>query len=101
MKNYATGEMPPEELKAIADNIILTQKRFFTSEEAAKYLGISKSYLYKLTYRKQIPHYKPIGKMCYFEREELEKWLQRNRIATDEELNQRAQSYCMKKGGTA
>lgn len=93
--------MSREDLQDIADNIIFTQKRFFTSEEAAKYLGISRSYLYKLTHSKQIPHYKPIGKMCYFEREELEKWLQRNRIATDEELNQRAQSYCMEKGGTA
>lgn len=78
-----------EDLKKVADlitaNIISTQKEVLTSDEAARYMGISKSYLYKLTMRQQIPHYKPMGKMCYFNREELESWLQSNRIATNEE----------------
>ena len=92
-----------EELKKVADlitaNIINTQKEVLTSDEAAKYMGISKSYLYKLTMRQQIPHYKPMGKMCYFNRLELEQWLQGNRISTDAELSQQAQTYCMRKGG--
>ena len=92
-----------EELKKVADlitaNIINTQKEVLTSDEAAMYMGISKSYLYKLTMRQQIPHYKPMGKMCYFNRLELEQWLQGNRISTDAELSQQAQTYCMKKGG--
>lgn len=92
-----------EDLKKVADlitaNIIGTQKEVLTSDEAARYLGISKSYLYKLTMRQQIPHYKPMGKMCYFNREELERWLQSNRIATGDEISQQAQTYCMKKGG--
>ena len=37
--------------------------------------------------------------MCYFNRLELEQWLQGNRIATSEEINQKAQAYCMQKGG--
>ncbi len=93
-----------EDLKKVADlitaNIINTTKEVLTSDEAARYMGVSKSYLYKLTMRGQIPHYKPMGKMCYFNRLELEKWLQGNRIATDEEISQQAQAYCMKKGGT-
>lgn len=91
-----------EELKQIADqvsaNIIHCTKEVLTSEEAARYLGISKSYLYKLTMQQKIPHYKPLGKMCYFNRHELEAWLQTNRVATDEEINRDAQAYCMKKG---
>lgn len=91
-----------EELKQIADqvsaNIIHCTKEVLTSEEAARYLGISKSYLYKLTMQQKIPHYKPLGKMCYFNRVELEQWLQSNRIATEDEISQKAQSYCMKKG---
>lgn len=59
-------------------------------------MGISKSYLYKLTMRQQIPHYKPMGKMCYFNRAELEQWLQGNRVATSSEISQRAQAYCAK-----
>lgn len=83
-----------EGLKQVADlitaNIISTQKEVLTSDEAARYMGVSKSYLYKLTMTKQIPHYKPLGKMCYFNRLELEQWLQSNRIATDEELEVKA-----------
>ena len=47
----------------------------------------------------EIPHYKPKGKMCYFNREELEEWLQSNRCATDAEISNRANKYCMEKGG--
>ena len=92
-----------EELKQVADlitaNIINTQKEVLTSDEAARYLGISKSYLYKLTMKQQIPYYKPMGKMCYFNRLELEEWLQGNRVATIDEIDQQAQTYCMRKGG--
>ena len=80
-----------EELKQVADlitaNTIFCSKEVLTSDEAAKYLGISKSYLYKLTMGQKIPHYKPMGKMCYFNRLELEQWLQNNRIATEAELS--------------
>lgn len=92
-----------ETMKQVADlitaNIISTQKEVLTSNEAARYLGISKSYLYKLTMNREIPHYKPMGKMCYFNRVELESWLQSNRVATADEISQQAQTYCMKKGG--
>lgn len=90
-------------MMALADrvsaNIIHTQKEVLTSDEAARYMGVSRSYLYKLTMTKQIPHYKPLGKMCYFNRLELEQWLQSNRHSTDAELSQQAQSFCMGKGG--
>lgn len=91
-----------EEMKQVADlitaNIINCTKEVLTSEEAAAYMGISKSYLYKLTMRREIPHYKPTGKIVYFNRLELEEWLQRNKVRTDEELNQQAAAYIARKG---
>lgn len=94
-----------EELKGLADlitaNIIHCTKEVLTSTEAAKYLGISKSNLYKLTMQKIIPYYKPMGKICYFNRQELETWLQRNRVSTADEINDKAAVYCRKKGGLA
>lgn len=78
----------------ITANIISTTKEVLTIPEAARYMGVSKSYLYKLTMRQQIPHSKPLGKMCYFNRQELEKWLQSNRIATADEISEQAQLYC-------
>ena len=80
---------------------LITAKAVLTSDEAARYLGISKSYLYKLTMGRKIPHSKPLGKMVYFDRLELEAWLRSNRVATSDELSERAKSYCARnrKGG--
>ena len=83
----------------ITANTIFCTKEVLTSDEAARYLGISKSYLYKLTMERKIPHFKPMGKMCYFNRQELEQWLQTNRVATTDDIEQQAQDYCLKKGG--
>lgn len=44
-------------------------------KEACTYLGFAPSYLYKLTYRKVIPHYKPTGKMLFFSKCELDEWI--------------------------
>ena len=84
---------------AISAKVAVNTKEVLTTDEAASYMGVSKSYLYKLTMEKRIPHYKPMGKMCFFNRKEMEMWLQANRVATDEELSQDAQAYCIKKGG--
>ena len=76
----------------ITANIIGTQKEVLTSDEAARYLGVSKSCLYKLTMSRTIPHFKsPTGKMCYFNRKEIEAWMQSQRVSTDDELEQQAQ----------
>ena len=97
------NDMENEKLKElagqVADNVVFTTKEVLTSQEAARYMGISLSHLYKLTMRQQIPHYKPMGKMCYFNRHELEEWLQTNRVNTAAEAARQAQSYCMRKGG--
>ena len=82
----------------LADRVIFTTKEVLTSDEAARYMGISKSYLYKLTMNRVIPHFKPMGKVCYFNRKELEGFLQGNRVATAVEISSQAQAYCMKGG---
>ncbi len=90
-----------KDLKEVADLIMANSafcKEVLTSDETAKYMGISKSYLYKLTMNRVIPHYKPMGKVCYFNRAEIEAWLQRNRIATARELDGRAIAYCRRGG---
>lgn len=49
------------------------------------YIGVSDSMLYKLTANKEIPHYKPRGKMIYFAKEELDEWLLQNHEPTADE----------------
>ena len=43
-------------------------------EAAARFLGLKKSYLYKLTSTRQIPFYKYGGKLIVFDRAALESW---------------------------
>ena len=94
--------MTNEEITAIADrvsaNISGNTKEVLTSEEAARFMGISISQLYKLTMRKEVPHFKPAGKCVYFNRTELEQWLQNNRVATVDEARGQADAFC-KRGG--
>jgi len=99
LADIITANVTANVSKKVTANVVNCTKEVLTSAEAAEYMGVSKSYLYKLTMRQQIPHYKPTGKMCYFNRLELEKWLQRHRNATDEELDQQAVAYCNGKGG--
>jgi len=85
-------------VKELAERVALTQKAVLTSEEVARYLGISLSRLYKLTSAKEIPHYKPNGKINYFERAEIEAWALRNRIATNAEINEKAMALSTRRG---
>ena len=69
------------------------EKNILTFSEAAEYTGMSKSYLYKLTSTGKIAHYKPSGKLIYFNREELEAWIFSNRITPMSEIDQQATDY--------
>lgn len=72
---------------------LTTQKSILTFKEAALFISLSESYLYKLTSKAGIPCYKPHGKHLYFKREELEQWLLSNRKATTEEIDALATNY--------
>ena len=84
------------EKHVLDQNLILKQVLNFA--EAAKYLELSHSHLYKLTSAGNIPFYKPNGKKLYFNRVELDEWLLRNRNNTQDEIEQQAADYLIKKG---
>lgn len=70
------------EIKALT---LLAAKEMLTMDDAVLYTGLGKSHLYVLTCKKKIPFYKPNGKNIYFKKSELNDWLQRNRVASEEE----------------
>ncbi|MBS5979696.1 helix-turn-helix domain-containing protein [Dysgonomonas sp. Marseille-Q5470] len=72
---------------------LFIHKSVFSFEEASIFLHLSKSYLYKLTSAGLIPHYKPQGKMLYFEKSELEEWLRQNPIKSKQEIEDLAATY--------
>lgn len=71
----------------------LSSKETLTLEEAAIYTGRSRSNLHKLTSRGVIPHSKPSGKMIYFNRHLLDKWMLQNPIKTATEIEEKAATY--------
>ncbi len=76
----------------------MLQKEVLTFNEAAIYLEVSHSHLYKMTSTGVIPSYKPNGKKLYFNRKELDSWLLSNRQSSQEEIEQQAANYLIKKG---
>lgn len=56
--------------------------------EAAKYLSISQSHLYKLTSQRKIPSHKPNGKYLYFYKEELDEWIRKSSSQESEDSSQ-------------
>ena len=80
------------------DELAVANKEVLNLKEAARYLNVSCSHLYKLTSAKEIPHYKPRGKQVFFERKELDKWLLQNRQTTKAEIEQAAIDYVVKGG---
>ena len=65
-------------------------KVVFNLNDLSDYTGITKSYLYKLTSTAAIPHFKPNGKMVFFNKAEIDQWLQRNRVTLANEIETKA-----------
>ena len=78
------------------ETMVYQSKNVLTFNEACKFMCISKSYLYKLTSAGLIPHYKPSGKMIYFEKADILAWMRRNRTVSQEEVNEHAQQVLQK-----
>ena len=77
------------------------QTKPLTLKEAAEFLDLSQSHLYKLTSERKIPHFKPSGKKIYFDKSELIQWLKRKPARTREETEEKAASYIVCRNGAA
>lgn len=88
-----------KEIESTAEGATIPARKLLSVEEAARYLGASKAYIYKLMNRHLIPYYKPTGKCCYFSIAELDAFMTSNRVPADSELSTQAGTYCLRKGG--
>lgn len=75
-----------QKLSTLEDLIKKKDDKPLTFKEACAYLGYAPSYLYKLTYRNVIPHYKPTGKMIFFSKNELDEWIYKGNVNTSAAL---------------
>ena len=69
-----------QKLNEIENKIICDNEKPLNIVKASEYLGISTSYLYKLTAKNLIPHHKPTGKVIFFSKNELDSWVFNNQI---------------------
>jgi len=82
-------------IEAMLEDQNLLKKKVLNLGETCKYLDVSASHLYKLTSKKQIPHFCPQGKKLYFLRTELDKWLLRNRKDSTRDIDTMAANYLL------
>ena len=89
MKGFNNGTKIPQ--KNESDKFQTSQ--FLITKDAAIYISVSHNYLHQLMFKKQIGYYKPNGKTCYFSIEDLNAWIQRNRVSSTLELSAKSLSY--------
>ena len=101
MENKTTnisGQVPEQERKFAElqervdklENICFASKEVLNLEEAAAFLGVKKSTLYKMTHFSQIPYYKPAGKLIFFEKSALLDWVRNVKVKSEDEIREEA-----------
>jgi len=90
MKSQTKVETQLTEIKALINQ---SNDIPMSLNEAYKYLKISKAYLYKICFLKQISYFKPNGKLLYFSKSDLDKWIFRNRHNSKSDIEAEAETY--------
>lgn len=82
-----------ENVQTEVQRILDENKEMLSLEQAAQMLGLSRSYLYKQTAAGTIPHFKPMGKVIYFERSVLLDWIRSFPVPTKDNVSATANNY--------
>ena len=59
---------------------------WLTVQQLADYLHVSRDHIYQLVSKRKIPFVRPVGRLIFFNREEIDAWMKRARIDADHEL---------------
>ncbi|MFG0592211.1 helix-turn-helix transcriptional regulator [Myroides odoratimimus] len=86
-----------EKLDYLEQLIISNNKEILSVEELEKYTGFKKSYIYHLVHYSKIPYSKPNGKYLFFEKSEIDQWLLKNKSLSDDQIQEKAREYVLKK----
>ena len=73
-------------LKNIEKMTVLSAKRMLSVKDVALLTGFAESYVRKLVQECKLPYYRPMGKMIFFDREEIDSFLRSNRVPSATEL---------------
>jgi excisionase family DNA binding protein len=86
------------EIKEIITKQVLIHKEVMSLNEAAIYMDISKSFLYKLTCKRAISFSRPGAKIIFFRKVDLDTWMLGRKVPSVHELS--IVPNLRKKGGT-
>ncbi|MBL7878298.1 MAG: helix-turn-helix domain-containing protein [Chryseobacterium gambrini] len=78
------------------EKYIFGLKDILNVEELSDYTGFSKSSIYKLVHKSQIPYSKPNGKLLFFDRKKIDDWLLQNSHKSTSDLQHEALEYTLK-----
>lgn len=94
IKDMSTQEINliTQQLDRIEKLALLNAKAVINMEEASLLTGFSIGHLYRLTSGRGIPHFKK-GRKVFFNKSELEAWLQDTRVKTQDEIDEEAERY--------
>ena len=77
---------------------LLGVKKILTTDELSLFTGLSASTLRKLTSARKIPYYKSRGgKINFYDKDEISKWMLSYRVKTSKELDTEALTYMIAK----
>ena len=89
LKKFASLDELLSHLERV-EKIAFAAKDFLNIDEAAEYLQVSKSYVYKLTALREFTVYKPNGKNIFLLRDALNAWIKRNPYLSNKEIEEQA-----------
>ncbi|WP_394772329.1 helix-turn-helix domain-containing protein [Mucilaginibacter sp.] len=73
-------------------------KEYLSTDEVSKYLDVSKAYVYKLSFLNELPKYCPTGKRIWFKKTDIDEFINKGRIASNDELQAEAELRLYKRG---
>lgn len=76
-------------------NPVMTTKNLMNVKELSSYLTLSVYTIYGLTHKRSIPFIKK-GRRLYFEKKEIDLWLQQDKQKTKEDLYEKADEYLLR-----
>lgn len=76
----------------------MAENNYIGVAEAAQVLGVSRTYLYKLTCMRLIPFYKPRGGKLLFDKAELMEYIKGCRVTSREDMDAMVAGYVAERG---
>lgn len=96
IENQITNNEKLDKIENLIEKQSVLHKETLSFKEGCEYAGFSESHMYKLTASNEIPFFRPNSKKIYFNRKDLDQWLQRNRVDSKADLQRKAANHIIK-----